>query len=151
MIEIGSMMSSPSKLYVGDLSSICSEESLFQEFSQFGTVTDVHVQRCRKTNSSLCYGFVFMSNALEAQNAIRGLNGVLLLGRRLKVRGAEVGPVAAEAPVYPVCFKFSGLVRGRSTDEVRLREVFGRYGEIDDISIRKTFMDAVSCCVCVFV
>ncbi len=133
-----------SDLYVGDLSSICREEDLLRVFSEFGEVIEVRIQRDRVSNLSLCYGFIHMVNREEALAAVAGLDGVLFLGRRLKVRSAEFGtnhPV--ELPIYPICFKFSGLEPKRSTDEVHLRTVFGKFGEIDDVSIRKTFFDRV--------
>ncbi len=140
---IGNMATSVDRnLYVGDLSSICTEEDLFREFSAFGPVDEIRIQRCRRNNTSLCYGFVKMVNSRDASEAVNALNGMLLCGRKLKVRFAEYGlNTGAKVEKYPVCFKFDVIDEGKTCDEILLREIFSEFGEVDDVSIRKTFSD----------
>jgi RNA recognition motif-containing protein len=77
------------RLYVGNLSYGATNDTLRQAFEGFGTVTDVHVVSDRTTGQSRGFGFVTMSTAAEAQNAMQSMNGASLDGRSLRVNEAE--------------------------------------------------------------
>ena len=55
-------------------------------------MTDVHVVMDRETGRSRGFGFVTMSSASEAGNAIATMNGANLGGRALRVNEAEDRP-----------------------------------------------------------
>ena len=78
-----------SKLYVGNLSFSLSDQDLEDAFSEFGTVQSVNIIEDRDTGRSRGFGFVEMSSAEEAQNAISQMDGAELDGRNLKVNEAK--------------------------------------------------------------
>jgi RNA recognition motif-containing protein len=88
--EIGKIMGN--RLYVGNLSFNATTESIRGAFSASGEVTDVHIVTDRESGQSRGFGFVTMSNAHEAANAITAMNGAMLDGRALRVNEAEERP-----------------------------------------------------------
>lgn len=77
------------KLYVGNLSFSASEQDLEEVFGEVGTVESVNIIEDRDTGRSRGFGFVEMSSAEEAQNAISQLDGKEVDGRNLKVNEAK--------------------------------------------------------------
>ncbi len=77
------------KLYVGNLAYSVDDQTLQQQFSEFGTVNSAKVMMDRDSGRSKGFGFVEMSSAQEAQAAISGLNGQSLGGRALTVNVAR--------------------------------------------------------------
>ena len=77
------------KLYVGNLAYSMSDESLHEQFGEFGTVVSAKVMMDRDTGRSKGFGFVEMSTADQAQAAIRGLNGKQVEGRGIVVNEAR--------------------------------------------------------------
>ena len=63
------------KLYVGNLSFNLTEDSLKDQFSQFGTVDSCKIITDRDTGRSKGFGFVEMSSSNEAQDAVIWSNG----------------------------------------------------------------------------
>jgi RNA recognition motif-containing protein len=85
-----------SKLYIGGLSYSTTSEGLREFFSQAGNVVSATVITDRFSGQSRGFGFVEMSTAEEAQNAISQLNGRELDGRRITVEISN--PQAARGP-----------------------------------------------------
>lgn len=79
----------PTKIYVGNLPWRATDAQLTQLFGAHGEVTDARIVMDRETGRSRGFGFVTMSNAEAAQNAIRALNGYSLEGRGLVVNEAR--------------------------------------------------------------
>ena len=77
------------RLYVGNLAYSMRDESLIQQFSQFGSVTSAKVMMERETGRSKGFGFVEMGSDTEAQDAINGLNGRSVEGRAMTVNIAR--------------------------------------------------------------
>ena len=77
------------KLFVVNLSFNTTENDLQDAFAAFGTVTEANLMMDRMTNRPRGFGFVTMSTADEAQQAIAGLNGKDLGGRALTVNVAR--------------------------------------------------------------
>lgn len=77
------------RIYVGNLSYSVRDESLQQQFSQFGTVSSAKVMMDRDSGRSKGFGFVEMASAEEAQAAISALNGQVVDGRPLTVNVAK--------------------------------------------------------------
>lgn len=77
------------RLYVGNLAYSTRDDSLLQQFSQFGTVNSAKVMMERDTGRSKGFGFVEMGSDAEAQAAIEGLNGKSVDGRALTVNVAR--------------------------------------------------------------
>jgi len=76
-------------IYVGNLSFNTSEADLRAEFARYGEVGEVNIVRDQETGQPRGFGFVEMANDAEAQNAIKGLNGISLDGRPLNVNEAR--------------------------------------------------------------
>ena len=78
-----------SKLYVGGLSYSTTSESLREYFTQCGTVESATVITDRFSGQSRGFGFVEMSSAAEAQEAIAKLHDQPFEGRKLTVSVAN--------------------------------------------------------------
>jgi len=77
------------KLYVGNLTYGVTSSALEQMFAAHGTVESAQVITDRETGRSKGFGFVEMSSAQEAQNAMTALNGQQSDGRALTVNEAK--------------------------------------------------------------
>ena len=77
------------KIYVGNLSYSTSEETLRNQFSQFGEVLSVSIIMDKVTNKSKGFGFVEMSEDAAADSAICTLNQKEIDGRKVRVNEAE--------------------------------------------------------------
>jgi RNA recognition motif-containing protein len=77
------------KLFVGNLSFGTTSEDLKTFFAQAGTCESATVITDRATGRSRGFGFVEMSSASEADNAIATLNGHELQGRKVTVSEAR--------------------------------------------------------------
>jgi cold-inducible RNA-binding protein len=79
----------PSKLYVGNLAYSVSNDDLHELFSQAGQVQSATVITDKFSGQSKGFGFVEMTTAEEAANAIRQFNDAELKGRNIKVNEAK--------------------------------------------------------------
>jgi len=79
----------PSKLYVGNLAYSVSNDDLHELFSQVGQVQSATVITDKFSGQSKGFGFVEMTTAEEAANAIRQFNDSELKGRNIKVNEAK--------------------------------------------------------------
>jgi len=77
------------KIYVGNLAYQTTSEDLSQLFGQMGEVVSASVIQDRETGRSRGFGFVEMTNADEAEQAIEQLNGSDFQGRNLTVNEAR--------------------------------------------------------------
>ncbi|MBP7687217.1 MAG: RNA-binding protein [Thermoflexales bacterium] len=77
------------KLYVGNLSYTTSEDDLRTLFAQAGTVVSVAVITDRDTGTSKGFGFVEMTNQVDAQKAITLFNEYKMGERALTVNIAK--------------------------------------------------------------
>ena len=77
------------KLYVGNLPFNTGDSELQDMFAQAGTVTSAQVIRDRASGRSKGFGFVEMSSAEEAQNAISMFHGKDFNGRAMTVNIAR--------------------------------------------------------------
>jgi len=78
-----------SKLYVGNLSYSTTEDDLKTLFAQAGNVVSVALIKDRDSGQSKGFGFIEMSNQVEAEKAISMFNGYQLGDRELKVNLAR--------------------------------------------------------------
>ncbi len=78
------------RLYVGNLSFDCDEDTLRAAFEETGgTIKDLHMVTDRETGRPRGFGFVEMSNDAEAQAVIDAWDGKDLEGRKLTVNEAK--------------------------------------------------------------
>jgi RNA recognition motif-containing protein len=76
------------KLFIGGLAFSTSTEQLREAFARAGQVESAAVVTDRDTGQSRGFGFVEMSTAAEADEAIAQFNGKELDGRQLRVEKA---------------------------------------------------------------
>lgn len=77
------------KLYVGNLSYSCDDQSLQEAFSSFGEVVSARVITDKMSGRSKGFGFVEMGSAEAASKAIEAMNGREFMGRNLSVSEAR--------------------------------------------------------------
>jgi cold-inducible RNA-binding protein len=77
------------KLFVGNLSSNTTENSLQEAFSAHGSVVEARLMTDRETGRPRGFGFVTMGTPEEAGAAITALNNSMLDGRSLTVNEAR--------------------------------------------------------------
>jgi len=77
------------KLYVGNLPYSATEEELRKVFERHGVVDSVSVITDRDTGRPRGFGFVEMSEASAASDAIRALDGSNMDGRMLRINEAQ--------------------------------------------------------------
>ena len=82
-------MAEPCKVFVGNLSYECSDDTLFDHFGQFGKIEEAIVIKDRETGRSRGFGFVTFASESDAQIAIKEGHGKDLMGRDVTVREAE--------------------------------------------------------------
>lgn len=76
-------------IYVGNLSSKVSEDTLKALFEGFGAVSTVKIIKDRFTGEARGFGFVEMGDSDAANKAISEINGQELEGQRLRVNEAR--------------------------------------------------------------
>lgn len=149
-------MSSASRvLFIGNLSYFCEEHHLFELFAEYGCVEAVRVVQNVDKNKSLMYGFVTMSNHMEACQMVDLLNGHLFMGRNIKV---ELSSATGKGPqgknransddrgvqIHVSFYSFFDANCMVLPTELFFRKVFLGYGKILDIVIKDYVMHNVS-------
>ena len=76
-------------IYVANIPFKASEDELRELFEQHGEVSSAKIIMDRETNRSRGFGFVEMSDASAAKQAINELNGFNFLGKDLAVSEAR--------------------------------------------------------------
>ena len=77
------------RLYVGNLPYSATEDELRRLFEQAGAVDSIYLPTDRQTGQPRGFGFVEMTNATEAENAIRLYDGYAMGGRQIRVNQAR--------------------------------------------------------------
>jgi RNA recognition motif-containing protein len=146
---------SSSTLFVGDLSIFCQEKDLFELFQSFGSIEAIEIKRSEKNKPCLAYGFIRYTYRESAEMANEKLNGLLYMGRFLRVNFACDNPdeksplmkfleskqVKRTAQIH-VNF-VSQSHRSALINESLLRDLFSNFGEVVDVTINKTTFDQV--------
>jgi len=76
-------------IYVGNLSYEVTEEDLQTAFAEFGEVVSCKIIKDQYSGKSKGFGFVEVPDRIEAEKAIKGLDGKEVKGRALKVNMAK--------------------------------------------------------------
>lgn len=77
--------SEPGRVFIGNLPDDANDDELATLFQVIGEVTNVRIVHDKDTGKSLGFGFCEYSDARDAKNAIRELNGRDYRGRSLRV------------------------------------------------------------------
>ncbi|XP_021820356.1 small RNA-binding protein 11, chloroplastic [Prunus avium] len=78
-----------SQLFVNRLSSFTNNEQLTRLFSPFGDVTEARIVVDRITQRPKGFGFVTYKSDVEAQKALKAMNGRIVDGRLIFVEVAQ--------------------------------------------------------------
>lgn len=70
-------------VFVGDLSSFCTEKDLYDLFARFGRVSAIEIKRGRH-GDSLLHGFVEYDSEQAASTAIQAMNRFKYKGRKMR-------------------------------------------------------------------
>lgn len=70
-------------LFVGDLSSFCSEKDLYAMFVPFGPILAIEIKRGRH-GDSLLHGFVEYDSVVSSFHAVEAMHGRKIMGRRMR-------------------------------------------------------------------
>ncbi len=173
--ETSSSMKSTT-LFLGDLSVVCDEEKLFNLFRPFGEIESVELKKSDRDpqRAHLGFGFIKFVHHEGAERAVREVNGMFFLGRAIRVgwaddnekrrgagKGGAVGRYQEKAAdlkktrqTAQIHVMFVTREMNRRVSELDLGSVFGRYGNLVDIAIKKNAINAVSSlfffCSCCF-
>jgi RNA recognition motif-containing protein len=82
-------MANATKLYVGNLSYDVTQEQMRELFAQAGEITEITIITDRETGRSKGFGFVEMTTADAASEAIKRFNGYNMDNRSLTVSEAR--------------------------------------------------------------
>eukprot|EP00922_Rhytidocystis_sp_ex-Travisia-forbesii_P035451 GHVS01052615.1.p1 GENE.GHVS01052615.1~~GHVS01052615.1.p1 ORF type:complete len:532 (+),score=111.61 GHVS01052615.1:156-1751(+) len=133
------------KLFVGRLPRTHTEEMIRPLFAQYGTVVEVVVIRDKQTQQHKGSAFVRMSSICQGDLAIRSLNNVKVVDPAmgpLTVKYAigeleNLGlPATAIDPNVDQAKLFVGSLP-KTVTESQVRDLFGRFGTIDEVFIMK--------------
>ena len=75
-------------MYVGNLNFEVSESDLKEVLEGFGDISSIKIITDRESGRSKGFGFIEMDNTNEAGEAIRSLNGKMLMGRPMVMKEA---------------------------------------------------------------
>lgn len=157
-----------STLFVGDLSVICDEEQLFDLFHPYGQIESVQLKKSERDpqRAHLGFGFVKFVAREAAERALQALNGQFFLGRAMRVGWAEDYDKRRlhvrtgsgnnfgiqEKPVDQRKHRKTGQIHvmfvsrdlHKRVSELDLGSVFGTFGNLVDIAIKKNAINPVS-------
>eukprot|EP01031_Cornospumella_fuschlensis_P024800 gene24800-29965_t len=144
-------MDDSSTLFLGDLSVFCTEKDIRTLFRAFGTIDAIRIKRGSSGKANLSYGFIKFSDRQAAEQAYNELNGIMFLGRGLRIGWAEgkggvkslseelLAPKKAETAQIHVSFISKQI--DMLISETTLRSLFGVYGEVVDVALKKSQFD----------
>jgi len=141
-----------STLFIGDLSIYANEENIMDLFLPFGPIVRIKIKIGEKSGMNLCYGFVEFQDQTSAARALRELNGVLHLGRAMRIGwasykkqkryGSKDDPIRrdqADASIHIGYLAYDS--NSSAVREDTLRIICGNFGAVLDCCIRKSFVN----------
>ena len=142
-------------LFLGDLSVLCNEIHVRELFSRYGELERVQLKKSDRDphRAHLGFGFVKFSSRASAERALEELNGYFFMGRALRVGWADDynrvgGEVKARDPkknreTAQLHVSFVCEDSCRMVSEMELGLVFGVFGNVVDIAIKKNVLNKV--------
>ncbi len=156
-LEISEASFLTTTLFLGDLSVLCNESSICELFGRYGELERVQLKRSDRDTqrAHLGFGFVKFVSRACAERALEELNGQFFLGRALRVGWADenqnriASVLKATDPkkhhqTAQLHVSFMTRDLKRIVSEMDLGGVFGRFGNVVDIAVKKNFLNKVS-------
>ena len=124
---------SEGELFIGNLDSAITEEILFSYFSKYGMIVSMKIMNHLLTHQSRGFGFLSYSNGNSAQNAIKALNGAVLVKNKIKVMPKDkysnldpksnvyisnLDPKTTESDIEKLCSPFGQIFSIKLKNEV---------------------------------
>jgi RNA recognition motif-containing protein len=157
MDTVGPKADLATTLFLGDLSILCDEVKLYGLFCRFGVIESVQLKKSDRDPQRAHLGFGFIKFAIRdcAAKAIQEMNGYFFLGRAMRVGWAlDYGkkgyqwlmetvsdPKKGQTAQIHVMFVTREL--NRRVSELDIGAVFGRYGNLVDVAIKKNAINHV--------
>ncbi|XP_055386102.1 ELAV-like protein 1 [Condylostylus longicornis] len=131
------------QIYVFNVSANTTEDSLWKLFAQFGAVKNVAIMHDPVKNTNKGYAFITMKNLIDAQNAIKTINGFTLDGRTLSVSFKGQRPDEMINPYKILGETSSGLQSvpiyvnnlPNEIEDQTIWKLFSQFGAIKDVNI----------------
>lgn len=125
------------KLYVGNLPNSVTDASLRSMFSKYGPLLHATVLMDLVSGGSRGFGFVHMTNSVDAKIAKEEMSGKLVDGRPLVVRLRSEAPTGQRPKLLGEGEEAKLYVSHLPTDatEGGLRKLFEDYGPVDDVKL----------------
>uniref|UniRef100_G1U371 RRM domain-containing protein n=1 Tax=Oryctolagus cuniculus TaxID=9986 RepID=G1U371_RABIT len=127
-IEATKTQQDDNKLFVGGLPYNISKETLLNYLSQFGEILDIMIKLNPDTGLSKGFGFVLFKDSAAVEKVLQ-VKEHKLDGRKIDIKRAR-----AMEPKFPRKKVFVGGLNPH-TSEVKIREYFGNFGEIESIEL----------------
>lgn len=136
-------------LFLGDLSIHCTEKDVQMLFKPFGSIESIKIKHGYTHQHHSVYGFIRFATLDSAVRAIECLQGAVLLGRPLRIAWAQrnaskrLFPKDPSEPFQTAQIHFSFISRQieQIVSELTLRQLFGQFGEVLDVAIKKSSID----------
>eukprot|EP01039_Chlorochromonas_danica_P007216 gene7216-7982_t len=136
-------------LFLGDLSTFCTERDIHNVFAPYGEVLEIKIMRSEETYRNLSYGFIKFAHPAAAKKAMNGLNGVLFCGRNLRIGWASYKNRKEPKTAFhhdriessSIHVSYISYQLKRLITEESLRVLFSAYGVVLDTSIKKSYID----------
>lgn len=142
-------------LFLGDLSIFCQESDLYKLFQPYGPIESIDIKRSEKNKPCLAYGFIKFFYRDSAEQAMEAINGMIFLGRSIRVTWALDDP-SQKSPIMKLLeekkvkhtaqihISFNSRNAFQPVTEATLRQLFSQFGEIVDVTINKTSFNKVA-------
>lgn len=143
-------------LFLGDLPFLCTENCLRELFNRYGEIERLELKKSARDPQRvhLGFGFVKFTSRTSAERALYELNGHFFLGRALRVGWADdynriCAATKATDPkknhqTAQLHVSFTSHDPSKIVSELDLGEVFGGFGHVVDIAIKKNVVKKVS-------
>ena len=88
----------PKRLYLRNIPFEITDDDITSHFSQYGTITETHIPRNPKTNSSFGYAYISYETIDSSIMALSKMDGKYFLGRRLHISISTEKPSKPQQP-----------------------------------------------------